>query len=150
MEVFRLAKTKHTKTLSASGVAARWNKDNQFVLYTGATRSLTTLELIVHRNSISAVDYKIMTISISDDEALYSRVSINRLPPNWKNVSAYNELQKIGDDWYSNKKSLILQVPSVIIPQEFNYIINIYHPDFSPETVSLVRAEDYFWDDRLF
>lgn len=57
-------------------------------------------------------------------------------------------MQTIGSDWYQARTSLILKVPSAVIPLEYNYIINTEHPDFS-DKVSLVRIEDYFWDSRL-
>ena len=63
-------------------------------------------------------------------------------------MSTYSDLQKRGSDWYTNKKSLVLKVPSAVIPQEYNYIINAAHQDYK-DKVSLVRTEDYFWDDRL-
>lgn len=149
MEVYRIAKEHFSKELVASGLANRWNKADQFLLYTGSSRSLATLELVVHRKSIALVaNYNIMIISIADEEALFTTISQKHLPENWKSISAYAALQQIGSEWYQQKKSLVLKVPSVVIPQEYNYLINIKHPDFS-EKVSLVRTEDYFWDERL-
>jgi RES domain-containing protein len=150
MEVFRIARDKYAQTLIASGKAARWNKDNQFVLYAAQSRSLAALELTVHKSGIKTIlPYKTMIISLAEDEKLYTRKVIRDMPLNWRKLVAYPALQAIGNDWYINNTSLILQVPSVIIPQEFNYIVNLQHPDFSEKTVSLVRTEDYYWDNRL-
>jgi RES domain-containing protein len=57
--------------------------------------------------------------------------------------------KKIGSEWYKSKRSLILKVPSAVIPKEFNYVINTMHSVFE-EKVKLVRNEDYFFDGRLF
>lgn len=149
MEVFRIASDKYTRQLNASGKSSRWNKDNQFVIYAAQSRSLSALELVVHKNIQTALKYEVMIISIADVETLYTRLPIKGMPKNWREYKSYAHLQDIGSDWYVNKKSLVLQVPSVIIPQEFNYVINLNHPDFSAETVSLVRTEAYFWDERL-
>lgn len=149
MEVFRIASDKYTKQLTASGKSSRWNKDNQFVIYAAQSRSLSTLELVVHKNIQTVLKYEVMIVSIADIETLYTRLHIKDLPKRWREYKSYADLQDIGSDWYVNKKSLVLQVPSVIIPQEFNYVINLNHPDFSAETVSLVRTEAYFWDERL-
>ncbi|MEO8146629.1 MAG: RES family NAD+ phosphorylase [Bacteroidia bacterium] len=150
MEVFRISREKYSRILTASGKSARWNRDNQFVIYAGQSRALSTLELVVRRNAIQvSFKYEISVISIADDARFYTRKFIKDMPANWKHVDAYTLLQDIGSNWYSNNESLILQVPSVIIPQEFNYIININHPDFSKSNISIVRNEDYFWDDRL-
>lgn len=150
MEVFRIASDKFSKKLIASGKAARWNRDSQNVIYTGQSRSLSTLEMVVHRSSIStALKYEVMVISLANDEHLYTRLFIKDMPENWRENSAISALQETGSNWYQQQRSLILQVPSVIIPHEFNYIINVNHPDFTKHTVVHVRNENYFWDDRL-
>ena len=149
MEVYRVAKESFAKKISASGRANRWNLDDQFMVYTGSSRSLSSLELIVHENSISpAFKYKVMIISIADEEGLFTHILQTELPKSWRTMIAYPELQQLGSDWYHSNGSLILKVPSAVIPKEYNYIININHPDFK-DKVSLVRTEDYFWDERL-
>ena len=148
MEVFRVSSTKYSKELTASGKAARWNKDGEFVIYTGETRSLAMLENIVHKSIQTGLDYETMIISITDSEAVFSRKKISDLPPNWRDISAYSKLQDIGSKWYHSKESLVLQVPSVIVPQEFNYIINTSHPEFKNH-ITLVRQEEFVLDNRL-
>ncbi|RFC55062.1 RES family NAD+ phosphorylase [Brumimicrobium aurantiacum] len=150
MEVFRISHQKHSKKLTSSGAANRWNKKNEFVIYTSASRSLSTLELVVHRNSISPnPNYEVMNISLPDDEELYEQILIKDLPKNWRKFNMYYKLQEIGSEWYRNNRSLILKVPSAVIEKEFNYIINTNHPLFE-EKVKLVRNEAYFFDGRLF
>lgn len=149
MEVYRIAKENFSKELVASGLANRWNKETQFILYTGSSRSLATLELVVRRKSIAlSDDYRVMIISIADEENLITTIRQVDLPKIWRSINAYSKLQQIGSDWYKTKQSLILKVPSAVISQEYNYLINIKHPDFL-EKVSLVRTENYFWDERL-
>jgi RES domain-containing protein len=149
MEVYRVAKESFAKKITASGRANRWNLDDQFMVYTGSSRSLSSLELIVHENSISpSFKYKVMIISIADEENLFNHILQTELPKSWRTMIAYPELQQLGSDWYHSNGSLILKVPSAVIPKEYNYIININHPDFNNK-VSLVRTEDYFWDERL-
>jgi RES domain-containing protein len=149
MLVFRIARDIYATQLMASGIANRWNLDQQFVLYTGASRSLATLELMVHRAGINpAFQYKMMAISVSDEANLFQTININDLPPHWRTIQAYSDLQKIGNEWYVSKASLVLKVPSVIIPSEFNYIINMRHSLFE-EYVKLEQIENFYWDERL-
>jgi RES domain-containing protein len=149
MEVFRISHEKYALNLSASGSANRWNLHGQKVIYTAQSRSLASLEMVVHRAFIKpAESYKMMTISIADDQFLSEEIKISSLPANWQSIRAYSELQKLGSEWYKAKSSLLLKVPSAIIPYEFNYIINAEHPDFFIK-VKLVRSEAYFWDSRL-
>ena len=149
MEVYRIAKEQFSKSLSASGRANRWNLEDQFIIYTGSSRSLSSLELVVHENSVSPIfEYRVMIISIADDENLFTQVLQKDLSRSWRGMNSYPELQKIGSNWYQTNKSLILKVPSAIIPKEYNFLINTRHPDFK-KYVSLGRTEDYFWDERL-
>ncbi|MDH7461751.1 RES family NAD+ phosphorylase [Chitinophagaceae bacterium 26-R-25] len=149
MEVFRISREEHSTSLSSSGSANRWNSKGQQVIYTGSSRSLSTLELVVHRGSIKPTfPYKVMVISIADDDHLIKQIKSQNLPKSWRSMAAYPELQHIGSSWYNLRATLVLKVPSAIIPLEFNYIINTEHPEFGTK-VRLVRTEDYFWDPRL-
>jgi RES domain-containing protein len=89
-----------------------------------------------------------MVISLPDDELFYREIKIRKLSDNWRKISGYSELQELGSNWYNKNESLILKVPSSVIPYEFNYVINTEHQDFKKK-VKLVRTEDYFWDKRL-
>ena len=149
MEVFRISKETHATSLSTSGSANRWNTKGQRVIYTGSSRSLSSLELVVHRGAVqSTARYRVMVISIADDDYLIKQIQRNDLPANWRSLAGYSGLQRIGSAWYNSQESLVLKVPSAIIVYEYNYIINAEHPDFSSK-VQLVRTEDYFWDSRL-
>ena len=149
MEVFRISKDAYAQSLRSSGSANRWNTKGQQVIYTGASRSLSSLELVVHRGVIQPTSsYKVMVISIADDDYLMRTIHLKELPADWRTLAGYSALQTIGANWYTSQESLILKVPSAIIIYEYNYIINTEHPDFN-QHVKLVRTEDYFWDSRL-
>ena len=124
MEVFRISIEKFASKISASGIANRWNSSGQFVVYAGSSRSLATLELVVNRNSIfSSNNYKVMVISIADDDRLYRQIFLKDLPSNWRNLDGYSALQSIGSTWYNANETLVLKVPSAIVPSEYNYVI---------------------------
>jgi RES domain-containing protein len=127
MEVYRIARDKYAKALTASGVANRWNYDQEWVIYTACNRALSTLELVVHRSAIKpAFNYQVMVISISDEPRLITEITEKDLPKN---------------------RSLVLKVPSAVLPSESNYMINTRHPDY--KKVKLLRLENFFWDERL-
>ena len=90
----------------------------------------------------------VMVISVSDDENLVKGISVKELPANWKTLAAYAILQAIGSAWYESHETLLLTVPSVIVPHEFNFVINTEHRGFN-KNVKLARVENYFFDDRL-
>jgi len=131
MEIFRISASIHARTLSSSGRANRWNMEGQEVIYAGGSRSLSTLELLVNAGSISpSVRYQVLVISIADEEDLIQTIRIRDLPDNWRFQEAYSFLQEIGNKWYKKAESLILKVPSAVIPKEYNYVINLHHPAF--------------------
>jgi RES domain-containing protein len=63
-------------------------------------------------------------------------------------MAAYGALRHLGSDWYRSVTSLVLKVPSVLVPNEFNYILNTRHPDFE-RLVKQTGTEDFDWDLRL-
>ncbi|WP_312552983.1 RES family NAD+ phosphorylase [Empedobacter brevis] len=149
MFVYNIRKAKYAKSLQASGVANRWNKNDEFVIYTGSSRALSTLELVVHRSAIRIDNsYKLLVIEVDCKEDEVFEIKKNKLPKNWQSVEAYPRLQEIGSDWYQELKYLVMKVPSSIIPKEFNYLINTKHPDFTTK-VKIKEVEVYQWDDRL-
>ncbi len=148
MELFRITSEKYSTSLISSGAANRWNKKGEYVIYSSPTRSLSTLELIVHRNFIKPhIPYKVMVISIPDKDGIIKTIKTSELPLYWRRLEAYSKLQDIGSNWFTSQESLVLKVPSAIIPLEDNFIINTKHKDFNQ--VKLIMVEDYFWDQRL-
>jgi RES domain-containing protein len=149
MEVYRLLRETHAHELSASGVANRWNREGEWVIYAGSSRSLSTLELLVHRHTMHLPDaYCMMVIGIQINTGIIPSIEPSDLPKNWKQMEAIPFLQSLGSKWYSSKQSALLRVPSVIIEKEYNYLINTQHHDFQKK-VSIMERESYFWDERL-
>lgn len=149
MLVYNIRKSKYADSLKASGVANRWNKEDEFVIYTGGSISLSTLELVAHRNAIDIKSgYKLLFINLEIDNSDSTEIKIEDLPKNWKSIESYPILQQIGSGWYRSKKSLIFKIPSVLVQWESNYLINTNHPDF-PKKVSIYSTEEFIWDNRL-
>ncbi|NOX46879.1 MAG: RES family NAD+ phosphorylase [Chlorobi bacterium] len=148
MELFRITSEKYSKSLTSSGASNRWNKKGEDVIYLSPSRSLATLEMIVHRNFIlPEIPYKVMVVLVPDSEGLIKTIKTSELPIEWRRLEAYSQLQDIGSDWFLQMESLVLKVPSAVIPLEDNYIINTKHKDY--DQVKLIKVEDYFWDNRL-
>lgn len=149
MLVYNIRKEKYAHELIASGVSNRWNKNDEFIIYTGSSRALSALELIVHKSSIGVnTSYKLLVIELKTGEKDITEIIIEQLPENWRSIKSYVVLQSIGSDWYQKQKSLVLKVPSAIVSKEYNYLINTKHPDFLKK-VKLKEVEDFLWDERL-
>ncbi|MVM37142.1 RES domain-containing protein [Spirosoma sp. HMF3257] len=147
MLVYRITKTLYADRLVASGGAARWNSRGQFVIYTAATRALACLENVVHRSGEGLLaDFRVMVISVPDLLPVET-ISSGNLPANWFDFQQYDACQRIGGEWLRNGRSALLKVPSAIIPNEWNFLINPAHPDFT--RITLLQTEPFAFDPRI-
>jgi RES domain-containing protein len=147
MQVYRICLSKWASELKASGYPARWNSKGKFVIYTAESRSLACLENLVHRSGLGKDElYKILSIDIPDNIKI-TEIKLKQLPKNWWEYKNYTVCQKIGDEWIDKLSSCVLKVPSSIIPEEYNYLINPLHKEFS--RIKLVSTEDFNFDNRL-
>ncbi len=146
MLVYKITKAEYAHELVASGFRNRWNDDGQYVIYTSDSRSLACLENLVHRsNSGRDMLFKTMVISIPDELPVLI-VEETDLPKSWKKGFCEECLQ-IGKAWHTAYKYPILRVPTSIIPNEWNYILNTRHQSF--DKIRLINAEGFLFDERL-
>ena len=147
MIVYRIAKEEYCTALKASGYAARWNHKGSFVIYAAESRSLACLENLVHRSGEgNNALYKVMLIRVLDNLKIHSIEEVN-LKPGWQKMENYKYCQDIGADWLSSGSTAILKVPSVLIKNEFNFVLNVNHPDF--KKIKLTGTEDFIFDARF-
>ena len=147
MEVFRISAPRYAQSLTASGVANRWNTAGQYIIYTAASASLACLENVVHRGAEGLqAPFKLMRLDIPD-QLLIEEVPAAMLPTDWQQVTSYPQCQEIGSAWYQLRRSAVLKVPSAIITSESNYLLNTSHPDF--EQVKLLSTADFIFDPRI-
>lgn len=99
LKVYNLRKEKYAHSLVASGVANRWNREKEYVIYTRSSRALSALELVVHKSSVDLGGaYKLLGIEI---DATEDDIEIVKdLPPDWQNIAGYTTLQILGSQWY--------------------------------------------------
>ena len=133
--------------LSAPGVPGRWNSTGKMVIYASESRSLSCLENIVHRSTEGLIrNFFILVLEIPD-RIQTKTLKSDLLPDNWNFPYNYQPCQRIGDEWIISNQSCLLKVPSAIIHQEFNFLININHPDF--ESIRITEEEKFLFDPRL-
>lgn len=147
MIVYRITLAKWTGSLTASGRAARWNGNGHFMIYAASTRALACLENVVHRRSIGTDDlFRVTLIEIPDDIKII-KIDKKRLPANWQEYINYASCQSIGNGWLNENKTAVLRVPSAIIAEEYNYLLNPKHPDFT--RIKIRSTERFTFDERL-
>jgi RES domain-containing protein len=69
------------------------------------------------------------------------------LPAEWRRFPSPPENQVLGDRWVAEGRSLVLRVPSAIVPSASNYLINPAHPRFIAAVVE--APERFAFDPRL-
>jgi RES domain-containing protein len=125
----------------------RWTSPGVRAVYVSSSLSLATLEVLVHlSNSGPLVSYSVYTVDFPED--LVEELDRGKLPENWRVYPAPVELQRLGDRWIRGESSVVLKVPSVIVPDEHNYLMNPRHTDFSK--LSFSQPEPFDADPRLF
>ncbi len=141
MIVFRIERKKYLKTtLTGIGAAMtegyRWNSFNTRMVYTAESRALAMLEVSVHLDISEDLptDRYYVEIEIPDGVTI-QEVHLEDLPDDWDFKPPALTTQTIGDDFVNYGEAAVLKVPSSIIPQEFNYLINPAHPDAARITV---------------
>lgn len=144
---YRITTAKWAGRLTASGYPARWNSKGTHIIYAASSRALACLENLVHRsgeglNHLFKITEIYFPVNVSTEQ-----IKQKDLSDGWYKVDNYHRCQKIGDQWIERKSSLFLQVPSSIIRDEFNMLINPNHSEFSQ--VEIQKISSFTFDERL-
>lgn len=153
MRVYRIERKKYLKT-TLTGIGAsmtegyRWNSLNTKLVYSSESRALATLEVSVHIDLSEDLpeDRFYVEIEIPDD-IIILEVKENDLPADWDLNPPTQTTQIIGDDFVLQNEAAVLKVPSCIVPQEFNYLINPNHLD--AERIKVVSKTRMTFDERF-
>lgn len=144
MIVWRLCKKEYAD-LSGQGAflyGGRWNSQGSPVVYTASSLSLACLEILVALPHLKIPEgYVSLEISIADS------INSEHYDRHIDSIKKAENCRNIGDNWLAEKRSSILKVPSVIIPQESNILINPLHQD--AHKIKIKRMLPFTFDPRL-
>lgn len=126
----------------------RWNHRDAAVVYTSGTLALAALEVFVHLTTRD-VKFSLFSVPVEiPDSVALEAVSQKDLPSDWREEPPPDSTKDIGTDWYQRGKTAVLKVPSVIIPEEINYIINPAHKDF--KHIKIGKPQPFYLDPRMW
>lgn len=151
MKLFRIVQTRYLAT-AWSGAGAqlyggRWNPPGKSVVYLTGSISQAILEILVHvQNSMLMRSYTLLSIEVP--EALLDTLDMTELAADWRSPSPPDSTQRLGEDWLAEGEYVGLKVPSVIVPTEYNVLLNPLHPAFA-QLLSSVEREPMLFDPRL-
>ena len=139
MRLWRVVKAKHARdALNGEGArlyGGRWNERGTSIVYLSETLSLAALETFVHLGpNDSRIPFSAIPVDPPEGIAL-DVLPANQLPPNWRAEPPPSETKQIGTAWARNGATLLLSVPSIIIPGERNFLVNPRHSDFAKLTI---------------
>lgn len=151
MRVWRICRRAYASdVLSGRGgliTSGRWHLRGHQIVYASASLSLAALEFLVHVDGAELpADLIHVEIDVPDDVRI-DRIERAQLPRNWRKYPAPERLQQLGGDWLSGLATAVLQVPSAVIPEECNYLLNPLHVDAA--RFAVVRSADFVYDPRL-
>ncbi|MEM6842295.1 MAG: RES family NAD+ phosphorylase [Bacteroidota bacterium] len=148
MLVYRLVRRPYVSQLDGRRAAlfgGRWNSVGLAVIYTAQHRSLAVLEYRVNNpNPVS----DLMMVSVEVPEESLKKITFEDLPENWRQYSFESSCAYLGDQWLKSQETLMLQVPSAVVPQEHSILINPTHP-----MMSQVKIQDvlpFMVDTRMY
>ena len=149
MELWRIAREAHA-ALDGDGArrhGARWTPRGTPAVYAATHLSLAALEYLAHIDAEDAPDDLLaLKISVPDDATELAYVP-SSLPADWRQTPPPPQCQGIGGEWARRGEALLLRVPSVLVPEESNVLVNPTHA--AAAGVRLIGSRHFSYDLRL-
>jgi RES domain-containing protein len=148
MLLYRITRCVHARDLNGTGArlyGGRWNNIGRAMVYMASSRALAALEALVHLpTAIIPDDFCLVTIDVPDDVFV---ADTQLFPPNWNAYPEPEILKRTGDFFLKEGKHLLMKVPSAIVKEEYNYLLNPSHPKAGK--AKILKSEPFVFDERL-
>lgn len=149
MLVYRIGKTKFANDLTGEGArlfGGRWNQKGTACIYTAESRALAVLEYTVNVN-IDDIPRALSITTFEITDSLILQLKEEDLPGNWKQIPSPSSTKDFGTNYLTKKDIAIIKIPSSIIPEENNYLVN---PLFTKDNhMRIVEIKDFSYDVRI-
>ena len=149
MTAYRICNLSFKDDISGSGAklyGSRWNSIGTPMLYLAGSISLAWLEMLVHlQYQDKSTDFALLYLNLPGEAAIQD-LQIAKLKQDWQRDVGYTRF--IGDEFIRSKQKLALKVPSAVVEEEANYLVNPLHPAF--KKVEIEKSKIFQFDYRLF
>lgn len=150
--VWRIHRAAYGVGLDGAGgraASGRWNVKGAPIVYTAGAASLCILERLVNTDpDLLPPDLRLTRIEIPDDVPVADLSRRAKLPARWR-VPANTALTRtIGMQWLVSNDSAVLRVPSAIVPEESNFLLNPAH--VAHPLIRARKSRAFRFDDRVF
>lgn len=137
-------------SFDGSGAAergGRWNSAGVRVVYVSANLAMAAQEKFIHLPKPLPSSMSLVRFRVEFAASLVQTIRSSWLPVHWRLAPIESSTQRLGDRWALGLYSAVLAVPSAIIPEETNYLLNPLHPDF--KKVRIGPPEPFAYDYRF-
>jgi RES domain-containing protein len=151
MELWRLSRFSDLKGTGGLRFSGRWHTAGHPIVYLAESAPGAILEVLVHLLEDRSIppDYKLLCVVAPDaagSTGLMESLQPGQLPSAWRDDITVT--QRIGNQWLTEGRSVLLRVPSVLVPATFNVLLNPLHPD-APR-MRVAASLPFTWDGRLY
>jgi RES domain-containing protein len=133
--------------IGAALEGGRWNSSGVPAVYASEHLAMAAQEKFVHLPRPLPKSSRYVKFRIRFGGLAVTRMDLHKLPRDWRAEPVPESTRKIGDAWIAAGKTPILAVPSVLYPEETNYVLNPAHPDF--QKIKFSAAEPFVFDPRM-
>lgn len=151
MHAWRIAKRQFALDRQGNGArlaGGRWNSPGVAVVYAGMTPEIAAMEKLVHTGDILPSDLVLVRFELPDTQNLYRSYEVEDLPEGWDALPGSAAAVNIGDAFVMNCNFLGMIVPSSVMPEAKNIVLNPNHNAFAIVSMSVIRPFEF--DSRLF
>lgn len=154
ISAWRIDKSNRAKSEAFSGeggvrASGRWNRLGTRIVYTAQSLSLAALEKFIHMGD-EGREIELVSYKVEIPAGVKIRV-LKELPPDWREIPAPPSTMELGTSWIAAASTAVLMVPSVVIEDESNLLLNPLHPDFRKIRISgpkPLRFDSRMWDNH--
>ncbi len=149
MIVYRIGESRYASDLTGEGArlfGARWNHIGTACLYTAESRALAVLEYTVNVN-IAVIPRALSMATFEIPDTGIQVLAQADLPGNWKESPAPASTKDFGTSLLQAAATPIIKIPSTVIPEEFNYLLNPSHA--GSRDFRLLEVRDFVYDVRI-
>jgi RES domain-containing protein len=133
--------------IGARDEGGRWNHPGTGVIYAGRTIAIAALERFVHLAGIVPRDLVLVRVELPRNHSADEPRPVT-LPRGWDQIPVGPASMEFGTRWARENRSLVLYVPSVLVREERNAVLNPNHPEFSGVRMTIER--EFHYDPRMF
>ncbi len=149
MRAWRIAKARYALDRSGAGGLAdggRWHARGLPVIYAGLSVEICALEKLAHTGTSLPADLQLVSLALPDEAALYETADADGLP-GWDAMPPGAASIAFGSDFLRSGRALGLIVPSAIVAEARNLVVNPLHPRFADVRFAVERP--FVFDRRL-